>query len=258
MQLASVNAGRIGRGKAPYIPVFNEADRQGDAFERRLQKFRVLGDSSRENYNEKFSIFEESKLRRIQEGAQISFGKVNRADKVYVCAHGMPGEGALGTKKGEKKSVDSIAETLVEELKLPADVEVRVVACWGGASREVQVTSDDIEATCDDHGFFHRKIGLESNRGRFSTSFAGQLERALIKRQPKRPEGLVSGYIGSVTLLEKSDEVWRKKPGGGFEWFEGHAKAHFDVLGPDGLETGEEMLLRRSDTRCTVHGMARK
>ncbi|WP_046069655.1 hypothetical protein [Pseudomonas synxantha] len=220
------------RGKAPYILVFESAHAK-DQFGKALLKA-----SSKKETNE-----------HIKNSVK-SLSQLQETDVLYISAHGNAGSSYFNGENNLREEAASVADTVANTLKLPPSIRVKVLTCNGSSTTEI-IFPKDFPYPEDGELENSDKVKqiydfLDKGRGNFSETLAGQFEEHLRQHQPSRARGLVSGYIGMVSMHSNNDALARTRDGG-WEKVSGRSLVVFKAITPDGEE--DIIYLRRRDVR---------
>lgn len=181
----------------------------------------------------------------------------NANDVLYINSHGNPGAGMFFPDSSNDSSVsaEKVAEILVNEIKIPKNMRIRVSACHSAEGGEIAVSMP----LCVDEPFKIYKH-IVSNRGDFTKSLAGQLEYELIKLQPGRKKGLVAGYLGTTTLFPNKVNKWEFTKRNAMSKVDKHALSHFKTSSYAHTDFNGEIIsgnisLRKMRTRTNFKGL---
>lgn len=221
------------RGKVPYTLVFESSHAKAQFGEALLK---VKASSKKSDQYIKSSV--------------ISLSQLQEADVLYISAHGNAGSSYFDGENNFRESAASVADKVVNTLKLPPNVRVKILACESASTSEIIFPKDfpypqrgDLETPNKIKQIYDF---LDKWRGNFSETLAGQLEEQLRQHQPSRALGLVSGYIGMVTMHSNKGALARTQ-NGDFKKVSGCGRAIFKGVTPDGED--EVLSLRRRDVR---------
>lgn len=220
------------KGKAPHILVFESSQEKA-----RFDEALIVVSSKKESY------------KYIKQSVEI-LSHMRAQDVLYISAHGSAGSNYVSSESGSYESVWNVAQKLVEVLKMPPDIHVKILTCEGASTSEI-IFPKNFPYPGDKDWDNPDKVKLiyeflDKRRGDFLETTAGQFETCLRQQQSSRALGLVSGYMGSVYLHVNVIALARNLSGGWQEVF-GCSRATFKAFTPDGTE--EELCFRRRDMR---------
>lgn len=231
-RLLKANRFRSNNSKPPYTVIFEDRREETMGFFAK----KIMARS------EKLNISKEDAPKLASFSGSPDLSNLSPTDKVYINAHGKPGKGYFyGSNHVGKRSAQEIAKVLVEKLKLPPFVEIRLSVCHSASVNTIEIAPQSTPEAA--------YTTIEADRGSFEDSLAGIFEKHLRKLQPTRERGTVSGYSGATTFYSPDEEKvkYARTADGKFKSVKEHSFALF--YGKD--KSKFEICFRKSDLRRT-------
>ena len=208
-RLFLANASRKQSGKQKYIPVFLDKAQKSD-FDNLISSPTLIS-KIQQSYPTKTVAKIKKSLNKQKNMGISNLTGLKSNDILYINSHGAPGSAFFypdDHKNQSNKSAADVADELVNTLGLPESVEVRVSACNSAVGTRKKIAIPDSYTYPPDYKSIIPYINDPNHRGNFSLSLAGVLEQELIKTQPNRKAGSISGYLGVTTFPTNTENKY--------------------------------------------------